>query len=1235
MPSRRSSKSPLSLPPSYHSSSPVPRQDSQTPSSGASGPLSRTFSRLRERSRSKSTSRSKSRPQSLVITNPDLIRDSDDDRSVPAVGGRSRFDDAFTLPRRRTETWEESDEPKAKPEVAKENDENRTPTRLGVLPSPAVESFSMIEHSPTKPGPRVEDVQEEKAADPRSNSTDQGRGLDQEPMLGGLANSTQPSALVQAQPERPQHVRKVSALATLPSQRRSQPGSPRSPTFLRQQNLVDEDDLYETTPTGPKALSPDAELPPRHEDEDDLYSSTMPPSSMQALVAASLATASTPMPRSHQLGHSHEDAGVSHREDQALPGATADNSDPDATHQAVSRPISQDSWERKSEVSAENESSDFVDASEGTDVRSAAAEQSGSRRSSVSSIGSPATVVGKRISYVQSKSNQSLPRGRPQEEPVMTDRAIPAGPAGVQESGQEDRFEGTPFLPSPPPSAPGFEGAQGGRMQRTPPSHILPNIQQRFLNRTYQHNSDMERPMSYMPLGLDARGAPQQDIIDTTADTSGAPVDISAISGPPLGTPPYQQHPLVRNSILHQHPSEYENLRSPRNGSGTSTPAHSRHTSDDGRDRRSKRLSGLFRGPQSPPMNEPAVPTLPPPHQVGADFGLENLRNSFEREATPAMEDEQDKRKSGRWGAFGRTPSMARRDFSAVAPLNSRTNLPSDAAFIAANRARENAAKSKTLQKPQRAASAAVPTEPKKKRFSAIGSLFGRSGTTGHSSQKPKKLTKVQQPSREEPYTPVESGLAPATSVRGYDEFDAQRRQQNRPRESPMYPRPPPSSAHREQAQAATYASAGTDFGMPPPEGWYGPTAEPFSRPSPQPMGPLQRQISPQPQPPSQFRRLHSVEQQRGLQYGQIPESFRPTEASLGRPPAPIGPPAEYQSQSQNAPPNLIRQPTLPTDQPSWVQQRPMMQQQRHPSDNSSNYPLSPQVSGRDDFQRAEWRRGSSLPSLSPMQSGAGAEQYPVPREQGRELTDEELARSPAHEDPRQQPPWPVTMPGAANESQQRGSGMQGSLPPGSYQEVSTYRPSGYASPPPQDGLPMNMQQQRPVYSHPAGDGRALSPPQIPPELERQMGLQQRAYEQGRSPYPSPPYSSPQSPPPQRQPSYGPPPFPQQRQYSGQSDRGYRPPPQQRRYYAGAGPSPVDQRPHPEREWKPISPPPQQQNSMRAGFPGQPMHQRTVSGYSGRRDDMAVSEDELAARMDMRGASYPGQEWSPHPADYE
>jgi hypothetical protein len=43
-------------------------------------------------------------------------------------------------------------------------------------------------------------------------------------------------------------------------------------------------------------------------------------------------------------------------------------------------------------------------------------------------------------------------------------------------------------------------------------------------------------------------------------------------------------------------------------------------------------------------------------------------------------------------------------------------------------------------------------------------------------------------------------------------------------------------------------------------------------------------------------------------------------------------------------------------------------------------------------------------------------------------------------------------------------------------------------------------------------------------------------------------------------------------------------------------------------------------------------YQRTPSGYSGRRDDAAVSEAELMAmnpHAHMRGSSYPGQEWVP------
>jgi hypothetical protein len=43
-------------------------------------------------------------------------------------------------------------------------------------------------------------------------------------------------------------------------------------------------------------------------------------------------------------------------------------------------------------------------------------------------------------------------------------------------------------------------------------------------------------------------------------------------------------------------------------------------------------------------------------------------------------------------------------------------------------------------------------------------------------------------------------------------------------------------------------------------------------------------------------------------------------------------------------------------------------------------------------------------------------------------------------------------------------------------------------------------------------------------------------------------------------------------------------------------------------------------------------YQRSPSGYSGRRDDAAVSEAELMSmnpHAHMRGASYPGQEWVP------
>jgi hypothetical protein len=62
-------------------------------------------------------------------------------------------------------------------------------------------------------------------------------------------------------------------------------------------------------------------------------------------------------------------------------------------------------------------------------------------------------------------------------------------------------------------------------------------------------------------------------------------------------------------------------------------------------------------------------------------------------------------------------------------------------------------------------------------------------------------------------------------------------------------------------------------------------------------------------------------------------------------------------------------------------------------------------------------------------------------------------------------------------------------------------------------------------------------------------------------------------------------------------------------------------------------PRPQQQQQYQQQQEALPLsYQRSPSGYSGRRDDAAVSEAELMsmnAHAHMRGASYPGQEWVP------
>lgn len=1117
---------------------------------------------------------------------------------MPTTAGAAVSESRQSPPGERTEAWNEPDA--ALPPG--EEERSVTPARLGVLPSPAAETFSFLEQSPPNsavsraPVAEREDIE---SADGEVHHQQQQQQPAVSPETPRREVATPPPP--ETRPERPQQERKVSALATLPSQQRalglSNPTTPRTPTLGRQLAGESDDELYGTTPTASKARSPAFEQPT---EDEDLYGST--PVASRAPVPWRLPSGGALEPMASESKNripGDGDRAVSGAEAafRSLPayeatalGASAASGD----DEEVARPETADASDKRSEVSAE-------DQYQGADEEEKGPEDygsSGSRRSSISSLGSPDTVIGNRASVVRLQSAQAPAPIMVGEQPIMTARAVPAGPVGSSRAAPDaDRSTTSAAQRVMQPPA-----------QRTVSDQAKTPDQQRFMNRSYRgHSGQQERPISYMPLGQDRNGAPAQEAIAAGQESQPDQIDLSGFGGPPLGTPPFQQHPVFRNSVASSGPSE---LRYSQVGSATPSIApHSRQVSADTSDRTSRRYSGFFRGPDPAPS---AMPGLPPPHAMTPSYGLDDLDDgSVEAPSSVPLkqrEDKQSKRRSGIWEAFKRSPSVSQTNFSRDgSALNSRIDLPSNPALLAASRAREATTQQNTLKKaPQRAASTAtLPTEPKKKpRFSRLGSLFGRSNTQGHNTPKPNKLTKTAPPSREDS---MRQRQMPSNSAAGYDAYEAMRRQQNpslpRGNTKGPYAEPTMSSPYRQPPLDPDAPGVNVPRGYPPPpqSGWYGPGEN--QSPSERVQSPQQTDYSPQ--RPGQFRRLHSEGQafQRGLQQANIPEAFRPTEASYGLPAAPIGPPPEHQPPVMYEPPSPARQPTLPTRQPYWGRQPSNSSKtpavERQVSSGSGGYQLSHQVSSLSEYQRAGWSRDGSLPPVPTVQTHAGPEGFAQGREQRVGAYDPEMARSPAREYAEQQTPWPISLPQNGDESRRNSRvpswGISGASPSTQADRYASPPgpPSSMRPPSSGRGYGMPMSSQSPGASQPISYTPTHAPGQAVPATPSYRDPQ-------GGPYPSPPYT-PQTPSQyyQPQPQYGPPP---QNPY-GQPYQPQQRPPQQQRYYA------------------------QQRPSSRPGSEGRPLtYQRTPSGFSGRRDDAAVSEEHL---MGMQGASYPGQEWTP------
>ncbi|KAK3072733.1 hypothetical protein LTR53_006267 [Teratosphaeriaceae sp. CCFEE 6253] len=1140
----------------------APASRSQTPSGR---PLSRTFARLRERrSRSTSTTGAKSRPDSLLITSPDLLLDSDDERDFRAAAGEDVLTPTGRAAGGRREVWDED------PRAAFERDEpgiqvrgDETPVRLGVLPSPGRESFSSFPgESPTKRLGSVDETLGKLAKEAGDN-----RG----PSVAAVAAPAVPLAhLDTASPhERPQQQRQVSALASLPSQQRTRElNSPRSPAVAAvpaQPGEEDADDeLYARTPVASTARRP-------WSDEQEVAGSITP----REPVAPE---------RIHDLKDDDQRSEVSAQE----------GHDVDEHHK-----VSEDFGEVES------------------------------RRSSISSLGSPDTIVARRVSRILRERDQG---GDATERPFLAGDGVSGlstGPTAVRYGRTGTPHGAVEMVDQLPP---------------LPLGTTLTDLDsQTFMNRPYHGRvTTPGRVMSYMPLGNDEQGVPVQEALDTENGEPSPSVDLSGFSGPPTGTPPFQQHPLLRNSGYVQ-PSEYDKLRSSPIGTVVSSTQHSRQVSADASRRSSRRFSGFFRGPDVPP-DTPPVADMPPPHAVPPSYGPRDLNTTGVEAVADESADKPDKRRSGVWESFRRAPSTPAGVEPSPAPVGSIPTAASSPYPI--NKPLEDASKPRTLKKqPQRAASAATPpTAPpeKKKRFSGFGSLFGRSSTQGRSTPKPNKLTKTQPPPPSRDSSTIQSA-APRTTPYGYDAFETTRRQQipdlqQQPTAQPAYidPDAPFASVPRGLPPSSRPAT------RPPSQGWTSPieyTSPVGSSPrSPQPM-PVQR-----PDSRPQYRSLHSSTYQRG-----IPEAFRPVEASYGRQVAPIGPPALHQGPVLYRPVSSQQHPTLPTQQAYWSTGPPPSSErfaedaaaQRPSTAGPLGYSPPPPGSAVLDAHRPSLTVDSSFPSSSPAPTMMTPQYTPPPRERRVGSLGQEMARNPAQQYADQAPRWGRGVPDHERDIQRDPhiSSWTGPAPYSQHYNLPRGLPMSPESP--HSSSPNYHQHQNPAQSQSQAQKAAMYPDLYARD----------ASTAGGSRYPSPPYT-PQSPAQQEEAGRGKPaaaPYHQnsyeehyagQGQYQGHS-AGYGGG-SHHDFYAPQTPSQRQQQQQqsPQRYYAPQPPPPPQLQYYDPEDPythARPLtYQRTPSGFTGRRDDAAVGEQGLMGLgsgmhrgTGMRGASYPGQEWSP------
>ena len=839
---------------------------------------------------------------------------------------------------------------------------------LGVLPSPA-ETMKTFDFSPRKLDDTERREMEEELTAHRDDSRGRVDSAEVSPRdRAGNAGKTGSGSK-----------RRASDFAMLPSQRQVSISTTMATPIATASHAEDAgDELYDVSPVADRAAD---SLPLRSVSTgEDAFTSAHNDGPEMEEVPATMA-----IPESASL-----DTPTAHPST-AVAGSTV--AGPGATDVSPERPVEDETLKTAQKVDtrdmfgpATNATDDFQDAR--SEISAEGARRPSvprglteiiSRHSSVSSLGGADLTI----------ATMGLPPpdlDADDDVPIMSAQAVPAGP--FTSLSPSTRYQESRLSPEP--------------NSRTAPPALSPNVseqdyQQRFANRSYrQPETAMERPMSYAPLARDMTGNPVQERLLAT-DRRPLSVDLSNLHGPPLGAPPFQSHPAVREGSISED-TEIDIVRSsvqdtarrpnPQTGSGLGA---------DLGGRKSKRLSGLFR--RSRPSSAQKSPA-----SSGILEGVAQPSNI----QTP-KEDKQNKRRSGFWESIvstnRRMSTSTKPDSSregSMLKLDSNVRSNSNMPRSAPPQTNDMIPRPNTLRKPQRLPSTSPPrpepeAEPKKKRLSGLGSLFGRSKTTGHGTAKPSRLTKPQQPSKSDtvkrraPLPDREFGNSVRGTVRGYEAYEAMRRrevpafQENAARYHALDTRALPS-------REPTLPSVHHDAVTPPVDGWYSPNGDRNSE-----VDPMSLQQVPRPRP----RRLPSDHSGRtGMAYSNVPEAFRPVPASFKRPVQPIGPPPDdrsplhdvYDPYGESPPPLYDNQPFGRVASPPFTPFSPAVDpnQRRRPS-NTSGITRQPHVTA------------GRMPSHS--------DRIPSSRGYRGALADQDMAHSPAREYPDQQTPWAIGLP--------------------------------------------------------------------------------------------------------------------------------------------------------------------------------------------------------------------------------